>query len=92
MPKGYKAGKRRKPPKTRGVIVTVSEGMLKNIHEVADQLTAKGMKVDRVMPVMGVISGSSPLSEMPNLKTIEGVASVEEEATAVLPPPDSPVQ
>ena len=70
------------------VIVTVSDAMLKNIQQVAEQLTAKGMKINRVMPVMGVISGSSPSSKMSTLKDIDGVASVEEEVTAVLSPPD----
>jgi predicted CoA-binding protein len=88
-----KKPKRQKPTKNVApVVVTVSDEMLKNIHRVAERLTAKGMKVERVMPVLGVISGSSALSKMSSLKAVDGVTSVEEEVTAVLPPPDSPVQ
>jgi len=85
--KPREAVKSRKP-----VIVTVSDRMLKNIHQLAEQLGAKGMKVDRVMPVTGVISGTLPSSKMSTLRTVDGVESIEEEVTAVLPPPDSPVQ
>lgn len=93
MGKKRKAAKRHESGKTQTpVVVTVSEASLKNIQEVAKRLAAKGMKVDRVMPVMGVISGSSPSSKMSTLKAVDGVASVEEELAAVLPPPDSTVQ
>lgn len=74
------------------VIVTVADDMLPNIHRLADQLAAKGMKVSRVMPVTGVIAGVCPSSEMPAMQRVHGVMSVEEEAVAHLPPSDSPVQ
>jgi hypothetical protein len=91
--KKHKPIKPREAAKSRTpVIVTVSGRMLKNIHQLAEQLGAKGMKVNRVMPVLGVISGTLPSSKMSTLRTVDGVESVEEEVTAVLPPPDSPVQ
>jgi hypothetical protein len=80
------------PKKYKPIIVTVSDEKLKNIYEVADELAAKGMKVDQVMPVTGVITGSSSSAKMSALKKVDGILSVEEEAVAYLPPPDSPVQ
>jgi hypothetical protein len=74
------------------VIVTVTDDMLSNIHRVADELAAKGMKVNRVMPVTGVISGSCLPTKMSAVEQVGGVMSVEEEAVAYLPPSDSPLQ
>jgi len=50
------------------------------------------MKVDRVMPVTGVIAGSCAASKVADLKKVDGVMSVEEEVVAQLPPQDSSVQ
>ena len=72
------------------VIVTVSDERLGAIQEVADQLKTKGMTVERVLPVTGVIAGSLASSKMSRLRKVKGVMSVEEEVTAVLPPPGSP--
>jgi len=84
-------GKSRQGAKThKPIIVTVSDDKLKEIDEVAASLGAKGMKVDRVMPMTGVISGSSAATTISGLRKIPGVLSVEEEAVATLPPPDGP--
>lgn len=74
------------------IIVTITDGKLKDIHKVADQLIAKGMKVDNVMPITGVITGSSLSTKVSVLEKVKGVMSVEEEAVAELPPPNSLVQ
>ena len=78
--------------KSQSIIVTVADEAIKNITELADKLAAKGMKVDRVMPITGVIVGSAPPKKLPSLKKMAGVLSVEKEVSAELPPPDSPVQ
>jgi uncharacterized protein YqgV (UPF0045/DUF77 family) len=80
------------PKKLKPIIVTVTDNALKNIDQLASKLKSQGMKVDRVMPMTGVISGSFDVSKMSALKDLEGVMSVEEEVSAELPPPDSPVQ
>ena len=77
---------------TTPVIVTVTDERLNDIKEVADQLVARGMRVERVLPVTGVISGSVASFQLAALREVDGVTSVEEEVTAVLPPRDSPVQ
>ena len=78
--------------KSKPVIVTVTDAALKNIKTVASQLKAKGMKVDQVLPVTGVISGSCQVGKEAALRAVKGVHSVEEEAQVQLPPPDSEVQ
>jgi hypothetical protein len=74
------------------IIVTVADDALNNIQQLADKLTAKGMKVERVMPVTGVISGSVAPDKIPALEREAGVLGVEEEFEAQLLPPDSPKQ
>lgn len=78
--------------KAKSIIVTVSDDALPNIRQLADDLGAKGLKVERVLPVTGVITGSCAASKIPALGEVEGVLSVEEEVTARLPPSDSSVQ
>lgn len=80
------------PKKRKSIIVTVADDALKNIDELAAKLTAKGMKVDRVLPVTGVISGSCASAKMGELENVHGVTSVEEEAAAEIPPPGSLLQ
>ena len=73
--------------KKKPIIVTVADDALKNIHELATKLAAKGMQVDRVLPITGIISGSCASTKFGELENVEGVMSVEEEASAELPPP-----
>ncbi|MEX2300273.1 MAG: hypothetical protein WD733_05020 [Bryobacterales bacterium] len=74
------------------VIVTVSDEGLDHIPELAAELGVKGLKVDRVMPVTGVIAGSISPIKMASLGRTKGVLSVEEEHSAGLPPSGSRVQ
>lgn len=80
------------PNKRKPIIVTVADDALKNIDELAAKLAAKGMRVDRIMPITGIISGSCPSTRMGELENVDGVTSVEEEASAELPPPDQSLQ
>lgn len=75
----------------RPVIVTVNDQMLPSIQQVADQLASRGLKVDRVLPYSGVISGSYA-DDLSALNGVDGVLSVEEEASASLPPSDADLQ
>ena len=78
--------------KSKPIIVTITDDGLKDIQKIARALKAKGMTVSRVMPVTGVIAGSSPSGKLSALKKVAGVSSVEEEAVAELPPPGSKLQ
>jgi hypothetical protein len=64
------------------IIVTVTDEALDRIEAVAEELAAKGMKIDRVLSVMGVISGSCPPGKKDELQAVPGVHSVEDEAEA----------
>jgi hypothetical protein len=83
------ARKQAGPPKS--VVVTVDDAHMPKIQEVAEQLRSRGLQVDEVMEATGMITGSCRTS-MSGLQQVEGVASVEEQPTFQLPPPDSPVQ
>ena len=72
--------------------VTVDDGHLPAINDVAQALRAQGMQVDQVLDGIGIITGSAPADSRPALTGVEGVVSVDEELTYQLPPPDSAVQ
>jgi hypothetical protein len=70
--------------------VTVGDGHA--IEEVAAGLRARGMEVTQVLDGIGVIIGSAPDEVRADLAGVDGVASVDEQLTHRLPPPDAPVQ
>jgi hypothetical protein len=72
--------------------VTVDDGHLPAINEIAQALRAQGMRVEQVLDGLGVITGSAPADSRSALTGVEGVVSVDEELTHQLPPPDSAVQ
>jgi len=76
----------------QSIIVTISDEMLGEINQVADDLAARGMDVHRVMPVTGVITGAYDPAQVSKLARVKGVLSVENEAVARLPRFDSSVQ
>ena len=72
--------------------VTVDDGHLPAIEEVAQALRARGMEVDQVLDGLGIITGSAPADSRSALTDVDGVVSVDEQLTHQLPPPDSAVQ
>lgn len=76
----------------KSIVVTVADSALKDIKGLAERLTQKGLSVDRVMAITGVITGTCDPKRMKGLEGIQGVASVEEELHVQLPDPDSDVQ
>ena len=70
--------------------VTVADGHA--IEEVAAGLRARGMEVAQVLDGIGVITGSAPDDVRHTLADVEGVASVDEQLTHRLPPPDAAIQ
>ena len=75
----------------RLVTVTVDEAHAGAIDEVAARLREAGMDVDRVLGAIGVITGSVAAARLHLVEAVEGVASVEEQASFELPPPDAEV-
>lgn len=70
--------------------VTVADGHA--VEEVAAGLRARGMAVAQVLEGIGVITGSAPEDARQGLAAVEGVASVDEQLTHRLPPPDAEIQ
>jgi hypothetical protein len=61
------------------IIVTVNDEGYKDVQAVANELTARGMTVERVLPLGGAITGSAPDEKVADLKTVPGVKHVQEE-------------
>jgi hypothetical protein len=74
------------------VVISVADDRLGDMGTVVDALRAAGLRVDRVLMVAGVITGTVDGDRISSLSTVPGVAAVETERTIGLPPPDSPVQ
>jgi len=74
------------------VSVTVRDGSLGALDDVVQGLRAHGMQVDQVLGSLGIITGSVPEESVDAVRGVEGVASVDEQLTHRLPPPDAPVQ
>jgi hypothetical protein len=72
--------------------VTVDDGHLPAIEDVAARLRARGMQVEQVLEGLGIITGSASSAVRNSLTAVEGVAAVDEQLTHQLPPPDAPVQ
>jgi hypothetical protein len=74
------------------VIVSVADDWLGDMGAVVDALRTAGLRVDRVLMVAGIVTGTVDGDRFTSLSTVPGVADVETERTLGLPPPDSPVQ
>ena len=74
------------------VSVTVGDDHRATLDGVVENLRASGMEVEQVLGMLGIVTGSAPAEALDALRGVEGVASVDEQLTHRLPPPDSPVQ
>ncbi|HWC11174.1 MAG TPA: hypothetical protein VG455_08125 [Acidimicrobiales bacterium] len=72
--------------------MTIADDHLGHAEEVAAELRAAGMTVDRVLGTIGLITGSVNPSERPSVEAVPGVAGVEEETTFQVAPPDAEIQ
>ena len=74
------------------VSVTVDDGHRDSLDGVVESLRASGMEVEQVLGTLGMVTGSAPADALDTLRGVEGVASVDEQLTYQLPPPNSPIQ
>lgn len=74
------------------ITVTVDDSHLRSIGTVARSLERTGMRVDKVMAAVGVITGSVDSGTESTLTAVPGVASVDPDADYQIAPPDSDVQ
>lgn len=73
----------------KNIVITVDDDYLSDIQKVAKQLRSRGMVVDDVLESIGIISGSGAAAD---LRSVPGVANVEEQTHFQLPPPDAPIK
>lgn len=76
-------------PSEVSFLVSVEAGQ--EIEEVAERLRGRGLHVERVRPITGIVVGSGPRSLIDKLRLIEGVRFVREEGGFQLPPFDPSV-
>ncbi len=74
------------------VIVTITDEALSTIDEVAKKLRAKGLNIEQIHPITGIIIGSFIEDKTSALKDVDGVLNVEKELTIQLPPSDNLLQ
>jgi len=59
------------------IIVTVDDQNISVIQSVVAALESAGMKVEQVLPAIGIVTGEVSQSKLEGLKSVPGVASVE---------------
>ncbi|MDX6683136.1 MAG: hypothetical protein QOG94_3175 [Solirubrobacteraceae bacterium] len=74
------------------VTVTVADSALAEIEQLAGRLRRAGMAVDAVLGAIGIITGSVASARLASIRTLPGVAAVEEQTTFQIAPPDADVQ
>lgn len=74
------------------ITVTVDDAHLRSIASVAQELAARGMTVDRVLPAAGCIMGSVPARSADALRAVPGVVAVDPQIVLSVPGPDTDVQ
>lgn len=72
--------------------VAVSDNYLDHILDVVQHLNEAGFHVHQIMDSVGIIMGSCQSCQIGDVQKVDGVESVEAEATYHLVPPHSPVQ
>lgn len=72
----------------KNLLIQVEKGRRSEIDRVAEELARCGLKVQRKLPVTGVISGTAAAECVGALRGVKGVSTVREEETISLPPMD----
>jgi len=72
------------------IVVTVADQWMSRFTAVKEKLQSMGMHIEKVMPKLGVISGTT--TNIKKLKSVEGVESVNVESSHSLPPSSAKLQ
>jgi 3-deoxy-D-manno-octulosonic-acid transferase len=72
--------------------LSVSDSHINKFNEVAAAAEQAGMKVERRLNEIGVLTGVIDQDKIGRLRQVDGISDVEEERTVRIPPPDSPIQ
>lgn len=74
------------------VTILVAGDRLGDVGDIAAALQGAGLRLDRVLPGTGVITGAADAAALPALAAVDGVAAVEAARDVSIPPPDAPIQ
>ena len=74
------------------LMVSIETSHLDRFPDVVHQLQAAGMKVERQLDQLGIVTGSINASQTESIAHIDGVAQVEPEQGYQLSPPGSNLQ
>lgn len=66
---------------TVNIMISVDEQHRGELNDVARELKSAGMTVAEIFPISGVIAGAAARGDLRKLRSVHGVASVEEEPT-----------
>jgi hypothetical protein len=72
--------------------VTVDDGHLSQLGEVAKSLSSEGMEIDQVLPLVGCVTGWAPEGARETLARIPGVVALSLEEVVHISPPDADIQ
>lgn len=72
------------------VTVTVDEGHLEQVREVAEALSRRGMRVESVLEGLGMVTGEA--DDPAALREVEGVQSVDAQLRHDIGPPGAEIQ
>jgi hypothetical protein len=74
------------------VTVTVDPQHVDAIADVAEELRARGMRVEQVLGEVGMVLGTIDAGAEQSVRAVDGVQSVDRSLDYRIPPPDAPVQ
>ena len=73
-------------------IITVDEHHVSRLMEIAEQLSATGLKDIQTLDSIGAITGKCDINYLKKLQAISGVAAVEFSSHVQIAPPESDIQ
>ncbi|MGJ9403156.1 hypothetical protein [Arthrobacter sp. KK5.5] len=74
------------------ITVTVDSEHADRVEEVASHLSGAGMRVDRVLGSLGMVSGTADDACRPALDAVAGVASIDVQLEVAIAPPEDDIQ
>lgn len=72
--------------------ISVDDEHLDKMPEVVKRIKKAGLKVESQLEALGIITGSVDADKQDSIRSIKGVANVEEDRSIQIAPPDSDVQ
>jgi hypothetical protein len=76
----------------QNVLISVEDRHMERMPAVVQELEQAGVEVHETLKSIGTITGAVEEAKVASLRDVDGVAAVEPERQASVPPPDSPIQ